>query len=148
MQITKLDCSYSDKVIDLIRSSDKNFSWSDSQIINSLNNDIAYGSFESNVIRGIAIFQQVFETVELLYICVSNTYKNQGVGYTLLRKCIDDLSNASEVESIFLEVAVDNIKAIKLYEKLGFKNISVRKKYYKRADGSFCDAIIYNLKLD
>ena len=146
MQISRLDCNCSDEVINLIRSSDKNSSWSDTQIIDSLNNDITYGSFENDVITSIAIFQQIFETVELLYICVLNTHKSQGVGYTLLRECIEDLSNASEIESIFLEVAVDNTKAINLYEKLGFRNISVRKKYYKRPNGQCYDAIIYILK--
>ena len=47
------------------------------------------------------------------------------------------------VDEIFLEVRPTNSSAIKLYEKLGFENISVRKKYY--SDGE--DAMVFKLRI-
>ena len=44
--------------------------------------------------------------------------------------------------NIFLETRVDNLPAIKLYEKHGFRRISIRKNYYKSNDGRE-DAIVF-----
>ncbi|ORU45282.1 alanine acetyltransferase, partial [Francisella tularensis subsp. holarctica] len=44
-------------------------------------------------------------------------------------------------------VDINNHSAIKLYQKLNFKKISLRKNYYQKADGSQSDAIIYQLSI-
>ncbi|MDE4984343.1 alanine acetyltransferase, partial [Francisella tularensis subsp. holarctica] len=40
-----------------------------------------------------------------------------------------------------------NHSAIKLYQKLNIKKLSVRKNYYQKADCSQSDAIIYQLSI-
>ena len=49
-----------------------------------------------------------------------------------------DLCADLNVKSFTLEVNVNNTPAINLYEKFGFKNLGIRKKYYNNAT----DAII------
>ena len=43
----------------------------------------------------------------------------------------------NEVFSITLEVRVSNIKAQRLYEKLGFKNTLLKKSYYSDGEDAF-----------
>lgn len=148
MQILQLDKSFSKEVISLIRLSDKDLSWSDKQIIDSLTNDIAFGLIDNNQeLLAVAIFNKIFETVELLYICVSTSEQNKGLGYLLLQKSLNEFSRNLEVENIFLEVDINNQNAIKLYNKLGFKEISKRKNYYKKPNDKYSDALICQLKI-
>lgn len=146
MQILKLDKSYFDKVTRLIRTSDKNFSWSGQQILESINKDFVLGLFEDERLKAVTILNSIFETAELLYICVDQSSKNQGLGYKILKESFAYLLNQN-VSEVLLEVDVSNHVAIKLYDKLGFKKISTRKNYYKKGDGSYNDALIYSLKI-
>ncbi|AIT10248.1 alanine acetyltransferase [Candidatus Francisella endociliophora] len=148
MQISQLNKSFSKEVVNLIRVSDKDFSWSDKQVIDSLTDDMVFGLINDNQeLLAVAIFSKIFETVELLYICVLASNQKKGLGYQILQKSLNEFSKKSEVENIFLEVDVNNQSAIKLYNKLNFREISKRKNYYKKANGKYSDALIYQLKI-
>ena len=69
------------------------------------------------------------DEMEILDIVIDKNYRNQGNGYDLL----DYVLNENK-KKCFLEVNENNSNAIKLYEKLGFNVISIRKNYYKGAD--------------
>ena len=71
------------------------------------------------------------DVYEIFEIAVRNSEKRKGLASELLSKLPND-------KEIFLEVNENNIAAINLYEKFGFKQISIRKKYYNNKD----DAII------
>ena len=146
MQILFLGNTFFAKVVELIRLSDKDFSWSDKQILESLNKDLTLGLFENQQLSAVAIFSQIFETAELLYICIDVSKHNKGLGFKLLENSIYYLAQL-QITEIFLEVDVNNHSAIKLYHKLKFRKISLRKNYYKKTDGSSSDALIYQLKI-
>ncbi|OEZ33834.1 alanine acetyltransferase [Francisella endosymbiont of Amblyomma maculatum] len=146
MQISFLDNTFFARVVELIRFSDKDFSWSDKQILESLNKDLTLGLFENQQLSAVAIFSQIFETAELLYICIDVSKFNKGLGFKLLENSIYYLAQ-QQIKEIFLEVDVNNHSAIKLYHKLKFRKISLRKNYYKKTDGSLSDALIYQLKI-
>ena len=146
MQISFLGNTFFAKVVELIRLSDKDFSWSDKQILESLNKDLTLGLFENQQLSAVAIFSQIFETAELLYICIDVSKHNKGLGFKLLENSIYCLVQ-QQIKEIFLEVDVNNHSAIKLYHKLKFRKISLRKNYYKKTDGSSSDALIYQLKI-
>ena len=40
-------------------------------------------------------------------------------------------------QNVNLEVRVSNVKAIALYQKFGFKNVSVRKRYYSNGEDAY-----------
>ncbi|MED7819816.1 MULTISPECIES: GNAT family N-acetyltransferase [unclassified Francisella] len=147
MQILKLDNLYFDKIISLIRLSDSSFSWSDQQILDSLDQYLVLGLLDQNELKAVVIFSSIFEVAELLYICVDKFSKNQGLGYTILKESFVLLSKQN-IQEVFLEVDINNHIAIKLYSKLGFKKISIRKNYYKKNNGSYSDALIFQLKID
>lgn len=93
-------------------------------------------------LRGYIFFDIVFESAEILRLCVDGTVRRQGIGAGLVDHCIKKAREAGCSE-IFLEVRRKNAAAIALYEKTGFVKISVRPGYYEDGD----DALVYVLKL-
>lgn len=91
-------------------------------------------------------FAGVIDTVdqlEITNIVVKKTFRKKGIGNKLLIELIN-LAKAKNRGTITLEVNCKNLAAIALYEKNGFKNIGIRKKYYNNTD----DANIMTLILE
>ena len=79
---------------------------------------------------GFAGMKIVIDEADIMNIVTKKTYRNHGIG-TLLLKHLILLSNKLNLTSVSLEVNEENIIAIHLYEKFGFKNIGIRKNYYQ-----------------
>ena len=92
-------------------------------------------------IAGFAMLRHLGEEAELITIAVDPKWRKRGVGVALLRAMIDDLL-MSPAKKLFLEVAADNVAALKLYGKFGFQKVSERKGYYPRPDGTPATAIV------
>ena len=97
-------------------------------------------------ITGYALMSQVFDSADVLRIGVAPDCQRQGIAQRLLQAIVARLKRQA-VERVLLEVREDNAAARALYDKLGFKQIHVRKNYYKNADGSRCHALILQLDL-
>ena len=78
-------------------------------------------------IVGFIIFDIIYEKCEIIDIFIEENYRRKGIAILLIKEIEKDFS----IENITLEVREDNIPAIKLYEKIGFKKVSIRKNYYK-----------------
>ena len=63
-------------------------------------------------------------------------------GYGAMTQLLYALRNSPEVSTIWLEVSNQNARAKRLYEKIGMRQVGVRKKYY--GDGS--DSHLFTLK--
>jgi ribosomal-protein-alanine N-acetyltransferase len=72
----------------------------------------------------------------LLKIVVEPTSRGCGVGESLLTSSVNLLIERG-IKSMFLEVASDNSKAISLYEKLGFKKLILKKKFYSNGSDAY-----------
>ena len=100
---------------------------------------------EAKQVIGFAILSVSTEESHLLNIGLTSSRRGQGLGRELLEKMI----MAAEVmgsKKIFLEVRVSNIIAIDLYKASGFKEIGLRKNYYRIKDGRE-DAILMSKSL-
>ncbi len=89
---------------------------------------------KENQIVGFINYDILYERAELIYIAVLEEEQNQGIGSKLLQSMIKECEN-QQLENITLEVSIENTKAIQLYQKLGFKKVATRKKYYQGVDG-------------
>lgn len=78
----------------------------------------------------------------LLKIVVRRDCQRQGKAALLMERFAAEAKNRN-LQTLYLEVAVDNIKAISLYEKFKWKTIHRSKKFY--ADGK--DAFIMTLRI-
>ena len=79
-------------------------------------------------------YQVMYERSELININVLEEFQNKGIASLLMEYMFRDLKNKNTLD-ITLEVRIDNIKAINLYKKYDFKEISIRKGYYQGIDG-------------
>ncbi len=89
------------------------------------------------------IYRKILDEAEILSLAVKPEFRRKCIAQALVREALEDMKNT--VKSCFLEVRVSNLKAINLYEKLGFKKYSIRKKYYLMPDE---DAIIMKFEFD
>ncbi len=82
-----------------------------------------------NLVIGYIGLQTLGDDLNLLKIAVLPQYQKLGVGFKLMEMSFE-YRNEQNIHDYFLEVREDNKKAIKLYQKFGFKTQSVREKYY------------------
>ena len=93
-----------------------------------------------NEIVGFAGFLKIVEEANLMNIVTKVNKRQLGIGSKLLSAVISK-AKEQNCTSITLEVNVNNLPAINLYEKFNFKRIGLRKKYYNNTD----DAIIMTI---
>lgn len=79
-------------------------------------------------IVGYIVIRKLFEEAEILSIAVKKEFRRRGIATKLIENILDEIKDSVKV--CFLDVRVSNEAAIKLYEKLGFKKVGIRKKYY------------------
>lgn len=90
---------------------------------------------------GFYLCQQALEEAEVLTVCVVPSMRRRRIGVSLMAHMQAFLKERGS-EKLFLEVAADNVSAISLYEKTGFKKTGCRKNYYKTDNGSK-DALLF-----
>ena len=84
----------------------------------------------------------VLDSADIISIVVHKDYTQKGIA-TLLLQEIFAFAKENNIQKIMLEVRSSNLPAQKLYEKHGFKQIAIRKKYYDNTE----DALIYEKEL-
>ncbi|MCI0129970.1 ribosomal protein S18-alanine N-acetyltransferase [Vagococcus sp. CY53-2] len=119
--------------------------WTESQFESQLmqaNTEIIYHCEDDEMI-GYIICQRVLDEAELLLIGVIPSYKHRGIATQLLKDMCQRLKQ-KKVSHFCLEVRVKNIEAISFYDKHGFKELGIRKNYYKHPSD---DAKIMQLEI-
>lgn len=97
----------------------------------------------NNQIVGFAGIWFSVDDIHITNIVVKKNRRNQKIGSLMLNNLIELCENRTQ-KSITLEVNSNNIPAQKLYQKFGFKNVGIRKKYYNNTE----DAIIMTKTLN
>jgi ribosomal-protein-alanine N-acetyltransferase len=91
---------------------------------------------------GYASFRQGTQEAELLRLAVAPGERRRGVARTLVAEGLERLRPAG-VRTCFLEVRTTNLGAITFYREMGFREVGVRRAYYR--DGS--DALVYSREI-
>ena len=86
-------------------------------------------------VLGYIVFYGTIENTDIFEIAIKKEYQRRGFGEKLLKESMKKLFETNKKNdffgnNFFLEVNEKNANAIKLYEKTGFKKISIRKNYY------------------
>lgn len=118
--------------------------WSAATMKSTLLNPAALtlGSWYDGSLSSFLIAQSLLDEAEILKIGVDPILRRQGIGRALLDSALALLSEAG-IRSVWLEVRVGNTAARRLYESLGFEEISRRVGYYD--DGE--DGVNYRLEI-
>ncbi len=99
-----------------------------------------------NELAGFAIATNTGEEIELLTIAIAPRFRGRSLAGTLLAE-LDREAFREDATRWLLEVAEDNVSALKLYEKCGFRPFSRRKDYYKRQGAISADALMMDAKV-
>lgn len=83
-----------------------------------------------NEIIGFLLLYVTFDSSSIVQIAIKKDKRNQGFAGFLLQN-VEKLLIKEEVNFITLEVRVSNIPARKLYKKLGYEEINIKKGYYE-----------------
>lgn len=91
---------------------------------------MCYTALKDGRVIGYIIGRKILPEAEIYRIAVTPSERQRGVGYRLLSYALK-CEGGEGVETVFLEVRSQNLPARALYLSYGFKEISVRKNYYK-----------------
>ena len=97
----------------------------------SMSNNSKYYAYElNNEFIGFICILDLDTELEIIDVFVLPEYQGNGYGDKLLKYILDNYKN----RNYFLEVNVNNERAINLYKKNGFEVLDIRKHYYKDED--------------
>lgn len=82
----------------------------------------------------------------LLNLTVAPPHQGRGLGLHLLEQVVH-WAVEQGAQTLWLEVRLSNARARRIYERYGFKNVSVRRNYYPLAPFKREDAIVMSLNL-
>ena len=82
-----------------------------------------------NYISGYGVMTIALDEAHILTLSIAAGSQRKGCGKILLQHFIH-VASKHHMRSIFLEVRTSNLDAARLYERLGFRQIGVRKEYY------------------
>ena len=89
---------------------------------------------EKDKIIGFLLYSLIYDRIEIEQFEVITKERRKGIGDKLLKYLIEKYQD-TDIKNITLEVKEDNIIAISLYKKYGFKKVSTREKYYDGING-------------
>ena len=135
------------KLKDESRKEDENFGKKQKEKTNFDKNE----ENQKNVL-GYIVFYGTIESTDVFEVAIEKKYQGRGFGEILMTESIGKLSedrknlkenDLSEKEKtdfsenkFLLEVNEKNVKALKLYKKIGFEEISIRKNYYGKDENA------------
>ena len=106
---------------------------------------------QKNVL-GYIVFYGTIESTDIFELAIEKKYQGRGFGEILMTesmgKLSEDRKNLKENDLLekektgfsenkfLLEVNEKNVKALKLYKKIGFEEISIRKNYYGKDENA------------
>jgi ribosomal-protein-alanine N-acetyltransferase len=124
----------------------------DAEGISRLTEHTAAAAFVAQVqhpktLAGFIIGHIAADEAEILSIGVAPEWQRRGIARHMVEGLVRAARRA-EVKRLFLEVAADNARALRLYKGLGFEPIGYRKAYYRRLGSPPVDAVVLSLALD
>lgn len=86
--------------------------------------------YYNNGIKGIIVYDLLYDRIEIEYIIVDAEYRKKGIGTLLLNEI-----EQKGIKNITLEVRESNKEAIEFYKKNGYRIEAIRKNYYGSENG-------------
>ena len=107
--------------------------WSRESFLTELSNKISSYrcvlNHEKKCVGYMGIWK-IMDEAHVTNLSIHPDYQNKKLAHKLLLSMIDECYK-EKIKYITLEVRESNEKAIKLYEKFGFKSLGIRKNYYQ-----------------
>ena len=106
--------------------------WSEMSIASELRSIWSYWvvAVQDNEVVGYIGSQSSIDESDVMNVAVHPDWRRQGIAEQLIENLIGELKNRGS-KALMLEVRASNAPAIALYEKLGFRQVGLRKNYYR-----------------
>lgn len=98
-------------------------------------------AMEGRRLVGFVIARANAGEAEILSLGVRPSSRRQGFAAALVRSAMERAIVSGALE-IFLEVSVENVAALALYGRLGFREVGRRSGYYQGPSGPVADALV------
>ena len=120
--------------------------WSVTSIETELTSRLSlwFVAMEGDKVVGYVGSQTVIDESDVMNIAVHPDFRRQGIGEALLETLADALREKGS-RGLTLEARVSNTPAVSLYEKAGFRQVGLRKNYYRNPKE---DALILRKELE
>ena len=97
-------------------------------------NNLSFGYFNKNILSGILIGENIPNNdnnfdFEIHIMFISSSFRRKNFGSSILNH-IENNKNSTNISQIYIEVAENNLTAIKFYEKNNFVFFKIRHNYY------------------
>ena len=99
--------------------------------------DSIYNYMDGDKVLGYLEIRLVDGVVDIMNLFVNEEERRKGIATSLMNEMIEK----EEYSRIMLEVNENNTEAIRLYNKLGFKEISLRERYYGEDDAIIMEKV-------
>lgn len=132
MLIREMDIDDLDRIVSLERELFTS-AWSKSDFLYEIfQNEFSYNFVleDDKEIVGYIGLWIMYEQAQITTLGIDKRYQRKGLGLFLLERMITFVKEHG-CESMSLEVRVSNEAAIRLYEKVGFSQVAIRKNYYQ-----------------
>lgn len=106
--------------------------WSEMSIASELRSIWSYWvvAVRDDEVVGYIGSQSSIDESDVMNVAVHPDWRRQGIAEQLIETLIGELKNRGS-KALMLEVRASNAPAIALYEKLGFRQVGLRKNYYR-----------------
>lgn len=106
--------------------------WSEKSIAGELDNPLSLWlvAMEGNCLAGYVGSQSVLGEADMMNVAVDPAFRRRGVAEKLVNALVERLAGGGS-HCLMLEVRASNAPAIALYGKLGFRQVGLRKNYYR-----------------
>ena len=129
MQLVALDKDLVDKIVDIQKGVFLD-GWSKQMLLDGLSANLCgIVAIDKEKTLGFITYSVSLDSSDLNDIFVVPEYRKQGIGEKLISAYFQSIISKGVVKSL-LEVRKSNQTAINLYNKVGYKQISKREKYY------------------
>ena len=113
--------------------------WNEEDFIHELKENPMAGYYileKENQIIGYIGLWFLGDQCQITTIATDRHFQGQGYASQLMEYALEK-SEELHYQNVNLEVRVSNVKAIALYQKFGFKNVAVRKRYYSNGEDAY-----------
>ncbi len=106
--------------------------WSENSISSELSNPLSLWlvAMEGELLVGYIGSQSVIGESDMMNVAVHPDFRRQGIAEKLILELVNRLAGKGN-HCLSLEVRASNTPAVRLYEKLGFQQVGLRKNYYR-----------------
>lgn len=106
--------------------------WHEQSVASELENELSFWlvAMDGETLAGYVGSQTVLGETDMMNVAVHPDFRRKGIAESLILELVEALKERKS-HCLMLEVRASNFGAIKLYEKLGFREVGRRKNYYR-----------------